>query len=188
LNGLYQFDLDTFRAINIGWHQSWLNPVFWFFSYSGLGQVQVVFALLLLFRTSLKKYTWPIVSVVLVAGLAVIQVLKHSSFVDRERPSRMFETIRQEGWMDSSFPSGHTATSFGIATVIVLMTSGLPRHRWVGPVMIAWACLVGISRIYRGVHWPTDVIGGALAGIGSGCLVHLMFERFSSKSNDEVKP
>jgi undecaprenyl-diphosphatase len=59
------------------------------------------------------------------------------------------------------FISGHAANSFALATFI----SMLFRKRWVTIGMIIWAALVSYSRIYLGVHYPGDVIGGALLGI-----------------------
>ncbi|HWA83360.1 MAG TPA: phosphatase PAP2 family protein, partial [Fimbriimonadaceae bacterium] len=73
----------------------------------------------------------------------------------------------------NSFPSGHTTTAFAIAFLLFLMTRK-KECAWVGQVALGWAVLVGVSRVYRGVHWPTDVIGGAFAGLFSACLIYLL--------------
>ena len=60
---------------------------------------------------------------------------------------------------DGSFPSGHAATSFAAATVLTLY---LPR--W-APLWILLAVAIGFSRVYVGVHYPLDVVGGAVLGV-----------------------
>lgn len=65
-----------------------------------------------------------------------------------------------------SFPSGHALNSVTVATAIVLMTWGDKRWRW--PVTVAavvYTLMVGISRLYLGVHYPADVLAGWCVGI-----------------------
>ena len=61
---------------------------------------------------------------------------------------------------DHSFPSGHSATSFAAALVLA---HAVPRRAWLFYVL---AVAIGFSRIYVGVHYPIDVLGGALLGLG----------------------
>jgi membrane-associated phospholipid phosphatase len=67
-----------------------------------------------------------------------------------------------------SFPSGHTALAFSAAT-----TFSLECHKWyiTAPAFL-WAGSVGYSRMYLGKHYPTDVMAGAITGIGTGYLSH----------------
>ena len=64
-----------------------------------------------------------------------------------------------------SFPSGHTATAFALATSLCIK---YPKWYIIAPTAV-WACSVGISRMNEGVHYPSDVIAGAV--IGAGCAV-----------------
>ena len=66
---------------------------------------------------------------------------------------------------DSSFPSGHTAYAFAGATIL---GNRYPKLRI--PLYLV-AGLVGVSRVYLGRHYPTDVIGGAIVGTVAGTLV-----------------
>ena len=66
-----------------------------------------------------------------------------------------------------SFPSGHATVSFACATVLAV---AVPRLRW---WLFALATLIGLSRVYVGVHYPADVLVGALLGVGLGLLVRV---------------
>ena len=63
---------------------------------------------------------------------------------------------------DASFPSGHTAASF--AAVFALRTAGSPLWK---PALVL-AVMIAFSRLYLYVHWPSDVLGGALLGAAVG--------------------
>lgn len=92
--------------------------------------------------------------------------------IGRERPYAVLSNV-QTGHVDSadpySFPSGHTAGAFAIATMLTLRYSNKPEVYI--PVFV-WAGLVGYGRIYFGLHYPSDVLGGALVGAGSSLLVY----------------
>ncbi len=101
-------------------------------------------------------------------GIAAIlaNVLKH--LIGRPRPKFVHSGDWQMGisWMSGldSFPSGHSTASFAVATV---MAKRFPA--W-GPLCISIASFVALSRVLRGSHFPTDVVGGAVVGILSGSL------------------
>lgn len=71
----------------------------------------------------------------------------------------------------SSFPSGHVGAAValyaGLAVILLLSTRGGPRHRLavlVAPLLFAVPVVVALSRVYRGMHYVTDVVFGAVAG------------------------
>lgn len=171
---LYELDFETFRAIHVGLHRDWLDPIFWLLSYSGLGQVQAIVILGLLFFRSTKAFVLPLMTTLIVAGIPVAQGVKH--LLARDRPSLLAISHPQEEFFAKSFPSGHTTTAFGIAFMLWLLTRR-SENAWVGRVALGWAFLVGISRIYRGVHWPTDVVGGLFCGLFAASLVYLVLQR-----------
>jgi undecaprenyl-diphosphatase len=171
---LYRFDMGVFRTVHVGWHSSFLDPIFWAFSYSGLGQVQFLISLLFLRGKETKHYVLPLLVTILVAGIPVAQLVK--VLVPRDRPSNLFLAVPQEEFYAKSFPSGHTTTAFAVAAMLFLVTWG-SRNAWLGRTAVLWAFLVGVSRVYRGVHWPTDAAAGACAGVFSACLVYLVLRK-----------
>lgn len=86
---------------------------------------------------------------------------------DRERPYEKYpERVHAYSHENSpSFPSGHTATAFALATSLSLR---YPKWYVIAPTAL-WACSVGVSRMNEGVHYPSDVLAGAV--LGAGCAV-----------------
>ncbi len=71
-------------------------------------------------------------------------------------------------WKDYSFPSGHTAAAFSVAAIFALNFPAVMYN------LAGLAALVGVSRMYMGQHYPTDVAIGALLGAGSGAFIHYL--------------
>ncbi|MBI3977667.1 MAG: phosphatase PAP2 family protein [Chloroflexi bacterium] len=99
-------------------------------------------------------------------ALVVEQTAK--ALVDRPRPQPLLPPATP--WLtlpDTSFPSGHAlhATVFYGFLAFLWYCSHRGRLRWAGvPIAAAIALLTGASRVYLGVHWPSDVLGGYLIG------------------------
>ncbi len=75
---------------------------------------------------------------------------------------------------DGSFPSGHTALAFALATSVLL------HHRHLGLIFITAALLVGTGRVLSNVHYPIDILAGAAIGTTTALLLH-QFHRFYPK-------
>lgn len=180
MDGLHHFDESILHSINGGMRSDFLTLVCWLLSTLGVGAVQVVLAASLLCFSNFRRLAWLLVAGWAVSGLAV-QLVKSQTI--RLRPLVDPETIATPGELlhKGSFPSGHTATSFALAVLVFLYWPGR-RRQLVGTVGLILALAVGFSRIYRGVHWPTDVIGGALIGTASALLVASAVSYFSERN------
>jgi membrane-associated phospholipid phosphatase len=156
----------SFVSLNT-YHPFWLNVFFVNYTFMGDG----IFALCLvglLFYFKKKQYAFAILHSFFISGI-VVQLIKNS--IGSPRPKLFFEAGQYLYFIDgislannSSFPSGHTATAFGIATVLVLV---LKNKSWQPHILIA-AVLVGYSRIYLAQHFLLDVMVGGLIGCTLG--------------------
>ncbi len=96
------------------------------------------------------------------------------NLVGRVRPYELVEGLQciVGPAHDASFPSGHTGASFASAVAIYKQ---IPKKFAV--FFIVLASLIAISRLYVGIHYPTDVLGGLVTGIGIGLVVNIVGER-----------
>jgi undecaprenyl-diphosphatase len=105
--------------------------------------------------------------VLLAALVADVAALAGKDTIPRDRPPVRYPEPHAlvKVPADHSFPSGHTATSFACALVLA---RAAPRLR---VPLFALAAAIGLSRVYVGVHYPLDVLGGAVLGLLVGAAV-----------------
>jgi undecaprenyl-diphosphatase len=144
----------------VGQRVSWLDWLFIDLSWIGsLGAIWLAIAALLM-----VLWRRPTIFVTVLVAVAVSDLVAELGklIVQRHRP---FETQIGPPSNAHSFPSGHTATSFAAATVLSVYA---PRLRV--PFFLL-AALIGFSRVYDGMHYPTDVLGGAVLGVLTALLL-----------------
>lgn len=73
-----------------------------------------------------------------------------------------------------SFVSGHTSTSIAITTFLVLVLR--KRWKWIY-ILYLWPFLFATSRIYVGVHYPSDIIGGAIVGLICAFIIYYLYKK-----------
>jgi membrane-associated phospholipid phosphatase len=169
--------LDTwvFLLFNLrGYHSKWLDRVMWLATQ--LGNMVTAFLLAgLFFVLNYRSLTAEIIFGTLTLWL-LVETIK--ALTDRARPFLDLEGTRVIGWRERgrSFPSGHTAQTFFLMTV--LSTTPLSHQFQLGMggtvALYAVAVLVGFTRMYVGAHYPRDVIGGAVLGSVWGILATLV--------------
>lgn len=100
-------------------------------------------------------------------NLGFTYIIKSS--VNRERPFETYpDIVKKSDGGSPSFPSGHTSSVFATATSLSL---NYPKWYVIAPSYL-WAGAVGYSRMQLGVHYPSDVLAGALLGAGSAWLTY----------------
>ena len=164
---------ESFILLNT-YHSFWLNVFFINYTFIGDGIFAVGLIAFLYFYIKNKNLAINIFYSFLFSGIAA-QIIKN--LVNSPRPKLYFEAGTYLDFIDgislsgySSFPSGHTASAFAIATVFVLTTK---NKKWQLIILFA-ALLVGYSRIYLAQHFLIDVTIGALLGCVSGLLSFLL--------------
>jgi membrane-associated phospholipid phosphatase len=112
-----------------------------------------------------RDLRWRAAVAVLVAGIVVrLSNAPLKELVSRDRPEGVH--LRDTSADGFGFPSGHTAIAFALATALAAYLPA--RWRW-APFTLA--AIVGLARMYVGVHFPLDVLGGALWGVAVGGIV-----------------
>lgn len=154
-----------------------LTPVVTFITSLGnAGMIWILFSLLLVAGKRTRETGFMSFAALLFSLLINNLLLKN--LVGRIRP---YETVQGLILLvskpaDFSFPSGHTGSSFASAVVLYRR---LPRRAGVPALLLA--LLIGLSRLYVGVHYPSDVLAGMLTGILSGCMAHPIWKKLQKK-------
>jgi undecaprenyl-diphosphatase len=145
----------------------------------GAGEVEIPLALLLSLRLSLirRRAEAAGYAAATLSGWALYGVVKW--IVQRPRP-RVIPRIPGAGAGWYSFPSGHATMAplvFGLG--VLIWSAPWPRRIRVGLLLLAAVCslLVAFSRVYAGVHWPSDVLAGLLLGTGWAAMWVWWWER-----------
>ncbi len=159
------WDRTVLQAINLSGFPL-LDFVFIFITNIGLHALWALVAFILLWKREKKA------GLALLFGLAVdvIAIIVLKTAFHRPRPYEFFELRLPAGEeIGSSFPSGHTQTAVMSATIL---GSFYRKARW---PLFALSMLIGFSRLYLGVHYPLDVLAGALSGASVGLFMLNIF-------------
>ncbi|GMG96428.1 phosphatase PAP2 family protein [Tepidimicrobium xylanilyticum] len=167
MKGFRWFDEKFIQIINVNMKSKFLDRFMpRFTNLGGVFSTTFIIFCLLVFGKGIGR----IIGIQGAVTLAISQSITYSlkSLLSRERPYNILKDLNTFGIVlkDYSFPSGHTSASFSIAAIIAL---NMPK---LSILVFPIALLIGISRIYLGVHYPTDVVAGIVLGTGSAILVH----------------
>lgn len=170
-------DIEVFKVLN-GMHNAFFDEFMWLVS----GKFSWILMCATLIYISFKKDWKSGVSIVVMVALTIAlsdqiasTVIKHS--VERLRPTRTEALIpivhTVNGYIGGmyGFVSSHAANSFGAAILLTLLL----KDKKFGVSIFCWAALLSYSRIYLGVHFPGDILGGAVVGLLMGFLVYKIY-------------
>ena len=170
---LMDIDADALLAVN-GLHDMF-QDAFWWMVTAKWSSLLLVLALAWILLHQNRRHALLVLAMLVLSILVADQVssglIKH--LVERLRPTHdpslesMVHVINGYRGGLYGFVSSHAANSFAIATLLALVM----RHRVVTLSMFTWALLQCYSRVYLGVHYPGDILGGIIVGVLAGWLV-----------------
>jgi len=167
--GTLSWDESLFRALNEvpAAAASVLTPLSHLFLPAGIITVVVLIVVYVLVR---NRSILPVVAGAAAACVAWLLAHVAKDIADRPRPYQVMAdaVLRQQPAHGTSFPSSHTAVTLAVAIALVPFLA-----RPLAATGIGYAVLTGWSRIYLGVHYPLDILGGSGIGAAAGGLILL---------------
>jgi len=183
MQSLFEWDRAILRQINAVWHNPFFDWIMPFFRNADMW-TPLYFFLLLFGLTNFKKTGW------WWAVLGAVTVIL-SDYVSSDLIKQHFLRLRPcndpalADWIravpgitfpqSSSFTSSHAANHFAMATFFYLTLKN-ETGKWTG-LFFVWAAVICYAQMYVGVHYPTDIIGGAVTGILIGYTTASLFNK-----------
>lgn len=167
---ILKYDIAIFNALNDKIKTNIFDRIIPYFTELGSWWFTITTCFLIILLGKGETRTTGIEAAVsLTASHLLVQLLKKR--IGRKRPylSILDANTLRKLWEDHSFPSGHTTAAFALA---VSLSFGYPA---VYMLFVGLASMVGISRIYVGMHYPTDVLMGAAIGSSMSFITHAVF-------------
>jgi membrane-associated phospholipid phosphatase len=172
-------DIDLLRKLNLNRNTDF-DPLMKGVTNSALpisiGTPIIIYTVGLIEKDSTTKKKAIFIAETIAASAFITLALKN--ITKRDRPYITYpeidNVIDESGY---SFPSGHTSAAFATATSLSM---AYPKWYVIAPSFL-WAGAVGYSRMYLGVHYPTDVLAGAIVGSGSAYLCYKLNKWINKK-------
>ena len=170
-------DLYLFNLINsFAGHWAWLDYTGMFFA--KYFEYFLWFVLFLFLVVNLKKY-WKMILEAFIAAVftrfILTEAIRWLWFRPRPFVSLNFIPLINKSAAEASFPSGHASFYFALSTIVYYY------NKKAGVLFYIATFLIVISRIFVGIHWPLDILAGAVIGVLMGWILNKFFRRHAHK-------
>lgn len=183
LDTLIQLDIDLFLWLN-SFHSAFCDQVMWAISAKYTWVPLYALVLFFVFR---KQKWWGLLTllfmILLITAADQISVKVFKFGFERLRPCHnpalegLVHIVNNKCGGQFGFVSSHAANSFAFAG----FTAMFFNRRWYSYSILFWAAVVSYSRIYLGVHYPADIIGGALLGLLIAAVLYVIYKKTALK-------
>lgn len=170
-------DLYFLNLIN-GFAGKWdFLDYFFMFCADYLGNV-LLFVLVIFLAINYRKY-WRMVLEAVIAAVftrfVLTALIRWLWFRPRPFLALNFAPLISQSAKEASFPSGHASFYFALSTIVYYY------NKKAGILFFAASFLIAVSRVFVGVHWPSDVFVGAILGILMGIILNKIFRKHANK-------
>lgn len=173
---LEKFNIGGFRFINdLAGHSVWLDR-FMVFAADKMGYLLVLLVLIIFWKKNyFKRAILVSLGSAIVARFAFVALFRY--FIYSPRPFLVLEhvNILMNHEFESSFPSGHASFYFALATGAYFY------NKKAGRIFLVLAGLMGLARIFVSVHWPLDILAGAVLGWATALMINRVLGRLPGK-------
>ena len=175
---MFQLDLTIFNFINgLAGKWIWLDALTIFFAkYLEYFLIGFLFLFLLKDYKKYKAMVFEAISSVILSRLVIAEIIRQiwhraRPFID-QNVNLLFSYDNV-----SSFPSGHAAFFFALSTSVYFY------NKKAGVLFFIASIFISLARVIAGIHWPSDILAGAVVGLFSGWLVHKVCRKYFSLEN-----
>lgn len=181
IDAIINIDVNILMHIQKYFHTSFLDGVMPIITSLGnSGIIWIVISIILMLNKKYRKIGFIMAAALILAAFMGEVVLKN--LVKRPRPctAMPFVDMLINRPTSYSFPSGHTASSFTAATVLLI------NWRRAGICALVLASIIAFSRLYLFVHYPSDVLAGAILGVSCGLVVNYLYKKTSKDMKSKI--
>ena len=148
-------------------------PIIWLTNLGGPSVVPVITAVIVIMLFMMRRNTAALKIALSVGGAGIINLIL-KSFFGRTRPELWDRLVTEHSF---SFPSGHAMASTALAASVIAVTWGTRWRYWMITLGLGYMLTIGFTRLYLGVHYPTDIIAGWMVAIAWVSLINWIFSR-----------
>jgi undecaprenyl-diphosphatase len=174
---MLNLDLYLFNLINgFAGRWAWLDYLEMFFA--KYAEYSLWLCLVLFVAINAKKYWKMFVEAGLAAGISkfiLAEFIRYLWFRPRPFVALNFIPLINQSADEAAFPSGHASFYFALSTIVYFY------NKKVGTAFYAITTLIVLARVFVGVHWPLDILAGALLGILTAWVFNKLFRKYGNK-------